>query len=159
MRRGMWWLCLTPLALAGCYHDDSDDRWGEGDCSGDASYQTGLSFDLSAVQRQLEASAPVTIKACFDVDCDVLDLVVDRQGSRCEGAPGGPPDQLTGCVFSRAGDLRVNILRIDGRDYGDGRPHTAAISITDQRGERLLSHAEQVSYSGHETQLITITPR
>lgn len=158
MRRGMWWLCLTPLALAGCYRDDSDDGWRHGGWGGDSS-QTGLSFDLSAVQGRLLASAPVTIKACFDDDCDVLELVSDRQGSRCQGPPGGPPDQLTGCVFGRAGDLRVNIVRIDGLDYGDGRAHTAAISITDQRGERVVSHAEQVSYSGHETELITIRPR
>ena len=158
MRRWMWWLCVAPLALAGCYHDDSDDGYDDGGHWG-GSYQTGLSFDLSGVQDALASIAPVTIKACFDLDCDVLTLAADRQGLRCEGAPGGPPDQLTGCVFSRSGKLRVNIVRVDDVNYGDGRAHTAAIAITDASGQRVLSHAEQVTYSGYESELITITPR
>ena len=156
MRRWMWLLCTVPMALGGCSDDDRDGWCDHGGYDGSGSGQVGVSFDLSGAHDRLEALAPVKIMACFDSDCDTLTLRLDQREPRCEGAPGGPPDQLTGCSFDRAGNLSVSIVRIDNQDYTDGAPHTAAISITDAHDARVLSYAEQVRFS--TSGIVEVTP-
>ncbi|MCS6902008.1 MAG: hypothetical protein NZX77_19875 [Polyangiaceae bacterium] len=141
MHRWLFFLGLFPLSLAGCYHDDEMDRsdWG-GRCD------TGVAFQLSSLQDLLDKHEPTTIRVCFDRSCDQLTLFGRRGQYCCEGAPGGPPDQLTWCDFSEKGDLSIAILRIDDQEYGDNAPHTAAISIRDGKGQLLFSHAEAVRF-------------
>ncbi len=158
MRRWMWALCAVPMALAGC-DDRTDDScaWGGGYDDGSTYGQPGVSFDLSGVHDRLVRAAPADITACFDSDCDRVTLVVDNGQPRCDGAPGGPPDQLTSCSFNRQGDLRITIVRTDGRNYVDGSAHTAAIAVIDHEGERVLSSATQVRFAT-SSEIIEISP-
>jgi len=155
MRRLLYLLGLIPLSLVGCYHDESShDRVGGG--WGEAACDTGVSFDLSGVQDRLDSHAPVTIRACFDKDCDELTLAGTEGKRTCTGGPGGPPDQLTGCRFYRDGSVTVDILRVDQQDYTDGKMHTVAISFQDSAGERIYSHAEAISFGSGSCGLTSV---
>jgi hypothetical protein len=140
MHRWLFLLGLFPLSLAGCYHDEMHrSDWG-GRCD------IGVAFQLSSLQDLLDKHEPTTVRVCFDRSCDELTLR-GRQGQYwCEGAPGGPPDQLTWCDFQN-GRVTVAILRVDGQDYGNNAPHTAAISIRDGKAQRIFSHAEVIRFS------------
>lgn len=152
-------LGFAALALAGCYHDESSEYEGPrgGSCRGHGrGCEVGVSFVLTDLQDRLDRYSPVSIRACFDQSCDELTLIVSEDGRRCEGAPGGPPDQLTGCNFHKDGTVSVDILRVDDQNYFDGLPHTAAISLRDSSGERLFSQAETVSFEAVTCELTEI---
>lgn len=142
MHRWLFFLGLFPLTLAGCYHDDEMHRSGTG-----GRCDTGVAFQLSSLQDLLDKHEPTTIRVCFDQSCDELTLRGRRGQYWCEGAPGGPPDQLTWCDVSKNGAVSVAILRVDGQDYSNNAPHTAAISIRDGKDQRIFTHAEVVRFN------------
>jgi hypothetical protein len=136
----MYLLALSPLSLLGCYYEEHKFHDTREDCP------IGVSFDLSDLQDQLVSEGAVEIRACFNDSCDELTLRQDRDQQLCEGAPGGPPDQLTWCQFHKNGQVQINILRVDGAYYQDQAPHTVALSIKDRRGGRLQSHVEVLRF-------------
>ena len=159
MRRWLYLLAILPLSLAGCYREHDMEKDDSGGCS--RGCEAGVSFELEAIQSTLDEMTPVTLRVCFDQSCDELTLSSSQDQRWCDGAPGGPPDQLTWCDFSPRGAVSVDILRVDGASYHDNQPHTAAISIKDARGQLLHSHAEVVRFSEGDCGLrrVRLAPR
>jgi hypothetical protein len=137
--------------LPGCYHDASDHERrggchrGDGPAAVDFSCPKGVSIDLGNVARRFEGKLPVSVMACFDDDCDEVTLVAAARGLVCDGKEGGPLDQLTSCSLGSDGSLHMDIARVDGATYTDGREHTAAVSVLDQGGELVFQKAAAVS--------------
>jgi hypothetical protein len=154
MHRWLYLLGLLPLSLAGCHHEEHAEHLDHG-----RGCDVGVSFDLSAIQGHLDKQAPATVRVCFDKSCDELTLKSDREQRWCEGAPGGPPDQLTWCNFRKDGSVRIEILRVDGQDYSDGAPHTAAITARNEDGARIYAHAEVVRFNARSCGLQKISLR
>lgn len=146
MHRWQYLLGLGALSLVGCSHEEHG--YSHGGQAWSEACEFGVSFNLDGIQERLDKNAPATIRACFDDSCDELTLFSDTWDRQCKGAPGGPPDQLTWCEFSKTGTIRVSILRVDDQDYSSGRPHTAAISVKNPQGERIYAHAEVVRFDG-----------
>lgn len=130
-------LGLLPLLSAGCGDDHTERAY--------ASCRDGVEIRMPDFDGRFAADLPVSLRACFDADCDEVKIVRDPRDQRrlaCDWDPGGPTTQLTSCETFADGLVRVTIARVDGRSYADGASHTVAVSLLRADGSLAYAHAE-----------------